>query len=335
MSFSAGLASPSFATSKPNWTLGQTESVVSFEDALRAYNAKNYDLALAQAKIAGAAGSDEAMVLAGNMLMNGEAGIINDKEAADWFRQAASFGNTDAQVLLGKMALKSRGGLIPADALAYFSQASQAGRTDARRAIGEMYQKGIGIAKDDEKAKVWLRQSADAGDISGARKMGDSLIETDPKAALQWYEKAADAGDADAAYIAAVMYAENLEIRPNGRKAAMLMRQAAQADIAGAQADYGLLVYQGAGVERNIDEAATWFKRSAQGGDSEGQFLYAFTLAKGEGVPQNFEEAYYWLLKSGKSGVDDYDTDRQVLRKRLEDNVDPALLNKARRRAGL
>ncbi|WP_371398355.1 tetratricopeptide repeat protein [Fretibacter rubidus] len=335
LSLSAGLAAPSFATTKPDWTLNSTQSVVTFEDALRAYDAKNYDLALANAKIAATAGNDEAMVLAGNMLMNGEAGIINDKEAADWFRQAASFGNTDAQVLLGKMALKSRGGLMPADALAYFSQASQAGRTDARRAIGEMYQKGIGIAKDPEKAKVWLRQSADAGDISGARKMGDSLIETDPKSALQWYEKAADAGDAEAAYIAAVMYAENLDIRPNGRKAAMLMRQAAESGIAGAQADYGLLVYQGAGVERDIDAAADWFKRSANGGDSEGQFLYAFTLAKGEGVPQNFEDAYFWLLKSGESGVDDYDTDRKVLRKRLEDNVDQAVLMRARNRAGL
>ena len=318
----------------PNWTLHTNQSSVSFDDALTAYNQGDYGLALAHAKIAGAAGDSDAQVLAGTILMNGEANLINDEEAVDWFKKAAMSGNSDAQLALGRMSLKRRGGLIEADALSYFSAASQAGRIEARRAIGEMYQKGIGLPKDTEKAKVWLRQAADAGDTSGAKKMGDSLIETDAKAALQWYKKAADAGDGEAAYIAAIMYAENLEIRPNSKQSALLMEQAAESGIAGAQADYGLLVYQGAGVERNIEAAAQWFKKSAIAGDSEGQFLYAFTLAKGEGVAQDYEEAYYWLLKSGQSGIDDYDTDRKVLKKRLEGNVDPALLSKARRRAG-
>jgi TPR repeat protein len=232
------------------------------------------------------------------------------------------------------MALKSRGGLSPSDAMAFFSAASQAGRVEARRAIGEMYLKGIGIAPDAQKGQSWLTQAADAGDGGGARAMGDSLFESDPKAALIWYEKAAAAGDSQAAYIAAIMYAENYEIRPNSAKAAILLRQAAESGIAGAQADYGLLVYQGAGTPRSIEGAANWFKKSAEGGDAEGQFLYAFTLAKGEGVAQNFEEAYYWLLKSGQSGVDDYDLDRKKLRERLEANVAPAILARARSRAG-
>ena len=74
------------------------------------------------------------------------------------------------------------------------------------------------------------------------------------------------------------------------------------------------------------------FEKSARGGDVEGQFLYAFTLAKGEGVTQNFEEAYYWLLKSGQSSVDDYDKDKAKLKERLEANVDPAILARARAR---
>jgi len=95
-------------------------------------------------------------------------------------------------------------------------------------------------------------------------------------------------------------------LRLNGmKKLPILMKQAAVGGIAAAQADYGLLVYQGAGVERDIDAAARWFEKSANNGDKEGQFLYAFTLAKGEGVEQSYEEAYYWLLKSGNSGVDD------------------------------
>ncbi len=304
-----------------------------FDSAVRAYEAGDYELALASAKLAADTGNSDAQVLAGTILMNGETGLINDIEAADWFSRAAAAGNTDAQLSLGKMALKSRGGLTPSDAIEYFAAAAAAGRLEAKRAIGEMYQKGIGIAPDASKAKSWMTEAADAGDTVGARKMGDSLIEKDPNAALVWYEKAADLGDNDAAYVAAIMYAENFEIRPNSRRAAELMKQAAYGGIAGAQADYGLLVYQGAGAERSIEDAAEWFRKSAEGGDQEGQFLYAFTLAKGEGTAQNFEDAYYWLLKSGESGIDDYDNDRKKLRERLEANVDAAVLARARTRA--
>ena len=128
------------------------------------------------------------------------------------------------------------------------------------------------------------------------------------------------------------MYAENFEIRPNSARSAALLKQAAQGGHPAAMADYGLLVYQGYSASKSQERAAEWFRKSAEAGDSEGQFLYAFTLAKGEGVEQDFEGAYYWVLKSEESGVDDYDEDRRQLRERLEANVDPAALARARAR---
>lgn len=331
----SALSLPAAATSPTKYVNANLATPsANFDAAVQAYESGNFKLALSNAKLAGAAGNSDAQVLAGIILMNGETGLINDVEAADWFKRAAALGNTDANLSLGQMALKSRGGLTPSDAIAYFAAAAAKGSLEAKRAIGEMYQKGIGIAPDPEKAKSWMTEAADAGDSMGARKMGDSLIEKDPKAALVWYEKAAEMGSPEAAYIAAVMYAENYEIRPNSARAAELMEQAAYGGIASAQADYGLLVYQGAGAKRSIEDAAEWFRKSAEGGDKEGQFLYAFTLAKGEGVAQSFEDAYYWLLKSGESGIDDYDIDRKKLRERLEANVDRAVLERARKRAG-
>jgi len=264
--------------------------------------------------------------------MRGEAGLLDYTGAAEWFRKAAAQGNTDAYMGLGEMALRSQGGLTPSDATHWFSLASQAGRPDAMRAIGEMYSKGQGLEPDDDKAAEWLGKAADFGDIHADRKMADSLYESDPVEALRYYEKAAANGDNEAAYIAALMYEENFEIRPDTNKMAALMRQAAQSGHAAAQADYGLLVYQGRGAERNEAEAAAWFEKSAIGGDQEGQFLYAFTLAKGEGVPRNVEEAYYWLLKSGESGVSDYDKDRTALREGLEKTLSPEAASKVRAR---
>lgn len=274
--------------------------------------------------------NSDAQVMAGHIYLRGETGIVDVNKAAKWYKLAAAQNNADAQMALGEMAVRSQAGLMPQEGLVWFSAASRSGRLDARRAIGEMYIKGQGIAKDIAKGRTWLREAADMGDGIAARKLADTYFDTDPNTALKWYNIAADRGGVDSAYIAAIMYAENLEVRPNSARMAKLLRQAAEGGHAAAQADYGLLVYQGAGVAQSNTEAAQWFEKSAKGGDAEGQFLYAFTLAKGEGVTQSFEDAYYWLLKSGESDVRDYQTDRDALRKRLEANVEAEILARAR-----
>lgn len=249
-------------------------------------------------------------------------------------KSAADQGNTDAYILIGQIALKNGAGLSPQDALPWFSKAAQLRRGEAMRAIGEMYVKGLGIAQDVEKGRNWLQDSYRADDFLAARSLADSYFDIDPQQALNWYEKAASHGDDDSAYIAAIMLAENINVKPNSHRQLALLQQAAEAGHPAGMADYGLLVFQGAGTTQSDTEAATWFRKSAEAGDPEGQFLYAYTLAKGEGVTQSFEDAYYWLLKSGTSDVKAYQKDRDEFRKRLEKNVDPAILAKARGRLG-
>lgn len=198
--------------------------------------------------------------------------------------------------------------------------------------MADLHRTGQGTDLNVEKSQTYLKKASESFDKDATKRLGDSYFEKDPKQALKYYEQAAEAGHVEAAYIAGVMYAENFEIRPNSARSAAWLKQAAEGGHAAAQADYGLLVYQGAGTARSETEAAKWFEKSAYGGDGEGQFLYAFTLAKGEGVTQSYEDAYYWLLKSGQSSVDDYDKDKAALKKRLEDNVDPAILARARAR---
>ncbi len=303
-----------------------------FDKAVDAYTLGDVTQALNFATFAADNGLADAQVMVAHIYLRGEAGTIDHTKAADYFRKAATQQNVDAYMGLGEMSLRSLAGLTPSDALPWFSSAAQAGRRDAMRAIGEMYLKGQGVIPDADKAAHWLEKAAMRGDEHADRKMADSLFETEPVKALALYEKAAAAGDNEAAYIAAIMYEENLDIRPNTNRMVELMRQAAESGHAAAQADYGLLVYQGRGTSMNVNEAAEWFGKSARNGDSEGQFLYAFTLAKGEGIAQSYEEAYYWLLKAGESEVSTYNQDRIVLRERLEQNVDRAVLDRARAR---
>lgn len=324
------IISPSDMKDLPRITAPSTQS--NFDQAVNAYEMMDYVTALTQARVAAADGHTEAQVMTAHILLSGKAGITDYTMAADNYRKAASKNNTDAYMGLAEMAIRSLGGLTPSDAMRWFSAAAQDGRRDAMRAMGEMYLKGQGIPPDPEKAKYWLDKASTNGDTLADRKMADSLFETDPVKALSHYEKAAAAGDNEAAYIAAVMYEENLNIKPNTPRMAELLKQAADSGHPPAQADYGLLAYQGRGVAQSVPEAAKWFEKSARGGDTEGQFLYAFILAKGEGVPQNFEEAYYWLLKSGDSEVSTYNQDRIQLRERLEQNIDRAVLDRAKAR---
>ncbi len=312
------------------------ETPSSYETALSAFETGDYANALIFGKLAGTGGNADAQVLVAHILSKGLNGSANKNDAVVWYLKAAKNGNTDAMVALGELAINTHGGLSAADAVNWLAQAANNGRPDAMRALADIYLLGKGTAPDQAKGREWLVKASNYGDVSAAHKLGDQYFETDPNKALIWYEKAAVGGDAHAAYIAAIMYAENYEIQPDAVKVAQLLRQAAEANIPAAQADFGLVVYQGNGVERSIEDAAAWFKKSAESGDAEGQFLYAFTLAKGEGVQQSYEDAYYWLLHAettkGASDIIEYDQSRTELKKRLEDNVDPAVLARARAR---
>ena len=312
------------------------DTPTSYESALSAFESGDYTNALIFGKLAGVGGNAEAQVLVGHILTNGLSGRADKSDAVTWYLKAASGGNTDAMVALGELAINSHGGLSASDAVDWLSQAANKGRSDAMRALADIYLQGKGTAPNQTMGRDWLVKASNYGDVTAAHKLGDQYFETDPNEAVIWYEKAAAGGDAQAAYIAAIMYAENYEIKPDAAKTAQLLEQAANAKIPKAQADFGLVVYQGNGIERSMEAAAKWFEKSAKNGDPEGQFLYAFTLAKGEGVPQSFEDAYYWLLRAeeamGVSLITEYDQSRAALKKRLDDNVDPEVLSRARAR---
>ena len=324
-----GLTAPAFAAP----TLSNpAETEANFDIALEAYNKGRYTEALRLSETAADIGSADAAVMAGYILRYGKAGRTDMMMARKWYERAAAKGHPDAYIALGEMGINGQAGLTKAEAVSWLTRASDAGRTDAMRALSELYRIGEGVKSNSSESERLLTQASQSFDVEATKRLGDSLFKRDAKAALKHYEKAAEAGHVEAAYIAGVMYAENFDIRPDSDKSAAYLRQAAQGGHAAAMADFGLRVYQGYGAEKSQTDAAEWFRKSAEAGDTEGQFLYAFTLAKGEGVAQDFEGAYYWVLKSGESGVDEYDADKTALRKRLEANVDPAVLARARAR---
>ena len=296
-----------------------------FADALLAYQSGETIEALGFARSAAKGGDMRAQMLAGLILARGEAGVSDDAEARRYLEMAAGQGDVDALLLLGEMAVDGRAGMGEADAQRWFRKAAELGSTQAMRAMSTL-NAGSGASA------AWENKAAKAGDTEAMRRRAVALQDSDPVAAMEWFEKAAAKGDAEAAYAGAILQLENYDLPPDEARAARLMRVAAEGGVAAGMADWGLLLYQGAGVERDVPASAGWFEKAAKAGDPEGMFLWAFTLAKGEGVPVDYEEAYYWLLKSGSSDVPEYATSRQQLRERLEANVDAAVLERARAR---
>ena len=309
-----------------------TEVETNFDVALDAYNAGRYSDALSLSKTAANLGSADGAVMAGYILRYGKAGKTDMFAAREWYEKAAAKGHPDAYVALGEMGVRQQAGLTQTDAVAWLTRASDAGRTDAMRALADLYRTGQGVPQNTAQSQNLLKQASQSYDAEATKRLGDSLFESDPKTALKHYEDAAKEGHIEAAYIAGIMYAENFDIRPNSERSAQLLQQAAYGGHPAAMADYGLRVYQGYGAEKSVEGAAEWFRKSAEAGDPEGQFLYAFTLAKGEGVTASMEEAYFWVLKSGASGVDDYDADRDTLRKGLEDKLDATTIARVKAR---
>ena len=65
------------------------------------------------------------------------------------------------------------------------------------------YQMGDGTRQDKSESRRLLAQASQSFDSEATKRLGDSLLESDPQTALKHYESAARAGHIEAAYIAA------------------------------------------------------------------------------------------------------------------------------------
>ncbi|UXN75574.1 hypothetical protein N8D56_08510 [Devosia sp. A8/3-2] len=84
---------------------------------------------------------------------------------------------------------------------------------------------------------------------------------------------------------------EGIYASPSLTEAAGLMKEAADAELAEAQYDYGTMLIEGAGSAPNEAEGAKYIKLAAEQDLIAAQIDYATLLYLGRGVEQNIEEA--------------------------------------------
>jgi TPR repeat protein len=242
--------------------------------AVNAYRNKDFAEARVQAQRAADAGAAEGATLMALLQERGLGGPVNEAEAVRFYRIAAQQNEPDALIGLGRLGAARRGGATPAEALGALQRAIAANREDAAAPLADLL-------------------------LSGAAGVRD------PAAGSSLYQRAARGGDADAAYAAAILLNDADPSAPDDLPAARaLLKQAADAGRADANADYGLMLYQGAGGPRDLPEAARRFRAAAEKGDLDGAFYWALVTARGEGAPRDLAEARRWAEKARGSSPD-------------------------------
>ena len=236
---------------------------------------------------------------------------------------------------------------------------SNRGVARADTALAFAYQEGKLGAKDPKRAVALYRRAAEAGDVLAQYRLGELLKSSDTAQAQRWFVRAAEQGHALAQTYALMKF--KLLVRPkrpitevlhefnqwadDGNVLAMydlsyryevgryvpedpqrsvaLMRRAAEAGFAQAQATLGTNYLTGRGVNANDAEAAKWFFRAAKQGSPIACFSLGIMYEDGRGVPRDRAKAMEWLEKAAAQGIDAAKKQLEWLRSQPEGSAGP------------
>lgn len=144
-----------------------------------------------------------------------------------------------------------------------------AGLTVAAHQLGKCWRDGLGVLPDDEKAEMWLRCSAEAGNEFSQHALGKLLQGRKRfEEAVSWYEKAAAQGNRYAGYRLGKLYLLGDSVPKDTAKAVDRLTRAAESGNQYAQYTLGKLY-----LKQDPDAAWYWFSESAAQGNEYAQFF--------------------------------------------------------------
>jgi TPR repeat protein len=149
---------------------------------------------------------------------------------------AAAAGDPAAAYEVGVRLTQRLGPAGSEQAATWLDRAAKAGIAPAQLALGGIYEKGLGVAKDPQLARVY-------------------------------YLAAAQRGNSKAMHNLAVLYAQGVGGTSDYTTAAEWFRRAAMHGLPDSQFNLAVLYERGAGIERDPVEACKWFALAARQGD--------------------------------------------------------------------
>ncbi|MEM7120069.1 MAG: SPOR domain-containing protein [Pseudomonadota bacterium] len=159
-----------------------------------------------------------------------------DTALAEW-QPLAESGMPGAQLALGILYENGRG-VLKDDALAatWYQKAAEAGHPVAQFNLGNLYQQGRGVERDVSQALFWWSEAAAQGLPNAQLNMGIAYhlgegVEPDPERAFRLFLSAANAGNASAQFSAGYAYEKGLGTSVNVSEARRLYGLAAAAGV--------------------------------------------------------------------------------------------------------
>jgi len=177
----------------------------SFDEAVEAYNAKNYSHALEKFIVLAHDENPQAQYNVGLIYANGLGVIADSEEASKWYEQSARQGYGLAQFNLAVLydSKEDMTGEYSKKAKYWYEQAVHSGVNEAYNNLGTLYLKGKGLEKSEAKALVLFAKGVTLED--SASEVNTALLYTwgtstthDKLKAKALFEKALSQGESKA-----------------------------------------------------------------------------------------------------------------------------------------
>ncbi len=183
------------------------------------------------------------------------------------------------------------------------------GHSLAQSYIGYMYVEGVGVAKNDSQALIWLQKAAKVGQVDAQNNLGYMYalgrgVSRDQKIAITWYLKAAQQGHRQAQKNLSAMSAKprTSGFKKKTEKSQVSISLRAESGDAVAQYILGAQYFSGYGIEKNPNEAKEWFLKSARQGYATAQYQLGLMYLEGLGLAKNENEGLIWIKRSASRG---------------------------------
>lgn len=180
--------------------LDDQEAEPSFSRGIKAYEQKNFQLAIRELNVAAELGHRLAQFKLAVMYLDGIGEPSNHQLAYHWFHRAAEQGDADSLNKLGWMCEAGFGvERDQARAVNWFRQAAERGHLEAQFNLAVKYDNGEGVAQNHAEAARWYRLAAEQGladarfFLAQALEFGEG-VPKNIEEALDWYILATEQG---------------------------------------------------------------------------------------------------------------------------------------------
>ena len=200
-------------------------------------------------------------------------------KAIQWYKRAASLGDTPAMYKLGIIMLK---GLLgqqrsPRDGVSWLKRAAEKADKDnphALHELGLLYESAgpnDAIVRDEGYARQLFSQAADLGYKFSQFKLGSAYeygllgCAIDARQSIAWYTRAAAQGEHQSELALSGWYLTGSEgiLAQSDNEAFLWARKSASSGLAKAEFAMGYFSEVGIGCPRSLDDAKRWYGRAA------------------------------------------------------------------------